>query len=115
MAAAGGEQGQLFYRSIDFPHQMIFGNRVTEAETARSVPSFAAIGAPHCSSMDRPTIDPELIRMLVVGYDGTIEGESSSNSRRRSIWLLRELGTSDCSFARMMRSLSATSVDIARL
>jgi hypothetical protein len=63
--------------------------------------------------MGRPTIDPEL--MLVVGYDGTIEGESSSNSRRRSIWLLRELGISDCSFARMMRSLSATSVDIARL
>jgi len=29
--AAGGEQGQLFYRSIDFPHQMIFMNRVTES------------------------------------------------------------------------------------
>jgi hypothetical protein len=30
-------------------------------------------------------------------------------------WLSRPLGTSDCSIARMMRSLSATSVHIARL
>jgi hypothetical protein len=31
MAPAGGEQGQLFYRSIDFPHQKIFTNRATES------------------------------------------------------------------------------------
>ena len=31
LAAADGEQGQLFCRSSDFPHQMIFSNRVAES------------------------------------------------------------------------------------
>jgi hypothetical protein len=47
-------------------------------------------------------------------HQGTIDGESSSNSGRRWIRFLRELGSSDGSFAKIMRSLSATSVDIAR-
>jgi hypothetical protein len=52
---------------------------------------------------------------LIRGHSGTMDGESSSNSGKRLIRFSRHVEGSGCSFGKIMRSLSATSVDIARL
>jgi hypothetical protein len=57
----------------------------------------------------------KLTEKLIGQHGGTIEGDSSSNSRSRSIWLWREFGAPEFSLAKIMLSLSAISVDIAPL
>src|SRR4030081_781464 len=75
MGRLKSDQGQLFY-------EFHLGDVVPEDHLVRKIDAALDLSwlrselAPHCSSMGRPSIDPELmIRMLVVGYVFAIRSE----------------------------------------
>jgi transposase-like protein DUF772 len=75
MGRLKGDQGQLFY-------EFHLSDAVPEDHLVRKIDAALDLSwlrgelAPHCSSMGRPSIDPELmIQMLVVGYVFAIRSE----------------------------------------
>jgi transposase len=75
MGRLKSDQGQLFY-------EFHLGDAVPEDHLVRKIDAALDLSwlrgelAPYCSSMGRPSIDPELmIRMLVVGYVFAIRSE----------------------------------------
>src|SRR3954453_1061929 len=75
MGRLKSDQGQLFY-------EFHLGDAIPEDHLVRKIDAALDLSwlrselAPHCSSMGRPSIDPELmIRMLVVGYVFAIRSE----------------------------------------
>jgi transposase len=75
MVRLKSDQGQLFY-------EFHLGDAIPEDHLVRKIDAGLDLSwlrgelAPHCSSMGRPSIDPELIiRMLIVGYVFAIRSE----------------------------------------
>jgi transposase len=74
MGRVKSDQGQLFY-------EFHLGDAVPEDHLVRKIDAALDLSwlrselAPHYSSMGRPSIDPVMIRMLVVGYVFAIRSE----------------------------------------
>src|SRR6476619_7169566 len=75
MGRLKSDQGQLFYH-FRLGYAIPEDHLVRKIEAALDLSWLRGELAPHCSSMGRPSIDPELmIRMLVVGYVFAIRSE----------------------------------------
>ena len=75
MGRLKSDQGQLFYE-FHLSDAVPEDHLVRKIDTALELSWLRSGLAPHCSSMGRPPIDPELMnRMLIVGYVFAIRSE----------------------------------------